>query len=147
MTVSKMTAADVPAAAALDRRLFSGECWNEEDFYSSLNDPNRIFFAAHEDAFFVGCCGLQQSCEQGDVLTIAVDPAYRRKGIGSALLQAAVAAFAQQGGTNLFLEVRASNESAKALYCKHGFQQIGVRRGYYQQPKEDGLVYVLEVHA
>lgn len=147
MTVSKMTAADVPAAAALDRRLFSNEFWSEEDFYSSLNDSTRIFFAAHEAGVFLGCCGLQQSCEQGDILTIAVDPDHRRKGIGSALLQAAVAAFARQGGTALFLEVRASNESAKALYQKHGFQQIGVRRGYYQQPKEDGLVYVLEVHA
>lgn len=147
MTVSKMTAEDVPAAAALDRRLFSGECWSEEDFYASLSDPSRLFFAAYEGERFLGCCGLQQSFEQGDVLTVGVDPDLRRKGVGSALLTALIEAFRQQGGLTLFLEVRASNTPARHLYEKFGFRQIGIRRSYYQQPLEDGLVYCLEVQA
>ncbi len=147
MTVSKMTAEDVPAAAALDGRLFSGECWSEEDFYASLRDPSRLFFTAYEGEQFLGCCGLQQSFEQGDVLTVGVDPDQRRKGVGSALLNALIEAFRQQGGLTLFLEVRASNTPARRLYEKFGFRQISVRRSYYQQPLEDGLVYCLEVQA
>lgn len=145
MTVSKMTAQDVPAAAELDRLLFSGEYWSAEDFYSSLQDPDRLFWAAYEGETFLGCCGLQQSFEQGDVLTVAVHPAARRKGVGSALMQAMIETFRQRGGIALFLEVRASNTAAKCLYEKFGFRQIGVRRSYYQQPAEDGLVYQLEV--
>ena len=146
MTVSKMTARDVPAAAALDRMLFSAECWSEEDFYTSLEDPSRIFFAAYEGELFLGCCGLQQCFDQGDILTVGVHPDHRCKGIGTALMVAMLNVFAAQGGAALFLEVRASNASARALYEKFGFRQIGLRRNYYQQPAEDGLVYCLEVH-
>ena len=147
MTVSKMTAADVSLAAALDRRLFSAECWSEEDFYLSLSDPDRIFFVAYEGERFLGCGGVQKSFEQGDVLTLGVDPDCRRGGIGSTLLTAMIEAFRQEGGQSLFLEVRASNLPARSLYEKFGFTQIGIRRNYYQQPQEDGLVYCLEVHS
>ncbi len=147
MTVSKMLPADVPAAAALDRLLFSEEYWTEEDFYTSLDDPNRLFFAAYEGDTFLGCCGLQQSFEQGDILTIGVDPSMQRKGIAGALLEAMLDAFRANGGSSLFLEVRTSNIAARGLYEKFGFRQIGVRRNYYQQPTEDGLVYLLEVSA
>ncbi|MBQ6823618.1 MAG: ribosomal protein S18-alanine N-acetyltransferase [Clostridia bacterium] len=145
MIVSKMTPTDVPAAAALDRRLFSAECWSEEDFASSLQDESRLFLVAREGDTFLGCGGFQQSFEQGDILTVGVDPDHRRMGIGSALLSALIEAFRARGGTTLFLEVRASNAPAVALYEKHGFRRVGVRRNYYQQPTEDGLVYSLEV--
>ena len=147
MTVNRMTAGDVPAAAALDRQLFSSEYWSEEDFYSSLKDPARIFFTAYEGKTFLGFCGLQQSFEQGDILTIGVDPARRRQGIAGALLTAMIEEFRRQGGASLFLEVRASNTAARGLYEKFGFRQIGIRKNYYQQPAEDGLVYLLEVPA
>ncbi|MBQ7088187.1 MAG: GNAT family N-acetyltransferase, partial [Clostridia bacterium] len=75
------------------------------------------------------------------------DPDCRRGGIGSALLAAMIEAFRQEGGQSLFLEVRASNLPARSLYEKFGFTQIGIRRNYYQQPQEDGLVYCLEVHS
>ncbi len=145
MTVNKMTAADVPAAAALEQRVFTGECWKEEDFYAALEDPARLFLAACDDGVLLGFCGLQQSFEQGDILTLAVRPDFRRRGVGSALLQALIRAFRAAGGTALFLEVRRSNTAAIALYEKNGFRRQGIRRGYYQQPDEDGLVYVLEV--
>lgn len=93
----------------------------------------------------LGFCGLSQSFEQGDILNIGVCPAQRGKGIGSVLLQQAMETFKEQGGKELFLEVRASNTAAKALYEKFGFRRIGIRKGYYQQPAEDGLVYRLEV--
>ncbi len=145
MTVSKMTAAHVPQAAALDQRLFSAECWSEADFYTSLEDPDRLFFTAFEQDTFLGCGGVQISFEQGDILTVGVEPAARRKGVGSALLEAMIQAFRARGGRQLFLEVRASNEPARKLYEKHGFRPMGVRRNYYQEPHEDGIVYCLEV--
>lgn len=147
MTVSKMTAAEVPLAAELDQRLFSAECWSEADFYSSLEDADRFFFVAREGETFLGCGGVQISFEQGDILTVGVDPAARRKGVGSALLAAMLEEFRARGGKQLFLEVRASNEAARKLYEKHGFLPIGIRKNYYQKPCEDGLVYCLEVQS
>ena len=145
MTVSKMTAAHVPQAFDLDQRLFSAECWSEADFMSSLEDPDRLFFVAYEGDTFLGCGGVQISFEQGDILTVGVEPAARRKGVGSALLTALIEGFCARGGKQLFLEVRASNEAARKLYEKHGFCAVGVRRNYYQKPSEDGIVYCLEV--
>lgn len=145
MTVSKLTLQEIPAVAALDRELFSKESWSEADFTASLTDPTRFFWVAMEGETLLGFCGLSQSFEQGDILNIGVCPKARGKGIGSALMQEAIQTFKAQGGKQLFLEVRASNTAAKALYEKFGFRQIGVRKGYYQQPTEDGFVYQLEV--
>lgn len=145
MTVSKLTTKEIPAVAALDRQLFSKESWSEEAFTASLADPSRTFWVAMEGETLLGFCGLSQSFEQGDILNIGVCPAQRGKGIGSLLLQEAINAFKEQGGKELFLEVRASNAAAKALYEKFRFQRIGVRKNYYQQPAEDGLIYKLEV--
>lgn len=147
MTVSKMTLKEVPLAAELDRRLFSGECWSEADFRDSLSDLTRDFFVAYEGDRFLGVGGIQVCFDQGDVLTVGVDPDCRRAGVGSALLSAMVEAFRQRGGGNLFLEVRRSNLPARKLYEKFGFSEIGIRRNYYQDPKEDGVVYCLEVLA
>ena len=145
MTVSKMTSVEVSAVAALDGRLFSGESWSEKDLETSLADATRFFWVAKEGDALLGFCGLSLVLDQGDILNIGVEPSARGNGVGSALLQAAVEHFRAAGGRELFLEVRASNTAAKALYEKFGFRQLSVRRGYYQQPKEDGLVYRLEV--
>jgi ribosomal-protein-alanine acetyltransferase len=140
-----MTSADIAAVAALDQKLFSGESWSETAFEESLSDPSRTFWIVREQGALLGFCGLSQSMEQGDILNIGVEPSARGKGLGSLLLKEAIDHFAKEGGKELFLEVRASNTAAKGLYEKFGFAPIGVRRGYYQQPKEDGLVYRLEV--
>ncbi|MBQ9953286.1 MAG: ribosomal protein S18-alanine N-acetyltransferase [Clostridia bacterium] len=143
MTVSKLTSKEIAAVAALDKELFSKESWSEADFEASLTDPSRFFWVATEGETLLGFCGLSQSFEQGDILNIGVCPDARGKGIGSQLLRQAIKTFQEQGGKELFLEVRASNAAAKALYEKFGFRQIGIRKGYYQQPAEDGLVYRL----
>ena len=129
MTVSKLTSQEIAAVAALDRELFSKESWSEADFEASLSDPSRFFWVAKEGERVLGFCGLSQSFEQGDILNIGVCPAERGRGIGSILLQQAIQAFGAQGGKELFLEVRASNVAAKALYEKFGFRQIGIRKG------------------
>jgi ribosomal-protein-alanine N-acetyltransferase len=136
----------IAAVADLDGRLFSGESWSPKDFELSLADPDRSFWVAEEEGGFLGFCGLSQCLDQGDILNIGVEPSARGKGIGSALLAAAIEQFRAVGGEKLFLEVRSSNTAAKALYEKFGFRQISIRRGYYRQPTEDGLVYCLEVH-
>ena len=125
--------------------LFSDECWSEGDLAASLEDPARRFWSATEGGELLGFCGISQSFEQGDLLTIGVCPAHRRKGVGQALLSAAIAAFREQGGKQLFLEVRRSNRGAQAFYERAGFAPVGVRRGYYHRPEEDGLVYCMEV--
>ena len=144
MNVNKMQREQVAAAAALEARLFSHP-WKEQDFEESLEDPCRAFFAAMEGEALLGYCGLQWSGEQGDILTIGVEPSCRRKGMGLALMREALSECRAQGVKELFLEVRESNEAARRLYEKCGFALLYNRKNYYSDPKEDGLVYRLEV--
>ena len=74
------------------------------------------------------------------MMNLAISPEYRRKGIAKALVSALVEQLKQRESHCLTLEVRLSNEPARALYASLGFVQIGRRPGYYHNPKEDGLI-------
>ena len=76
---------------------------------------------------------------QADILTIAVRPAYWGKGIGSVLLDTLVNAARDRGCTEMFLEVRVDNARAHSLYLRRGFEDIGIRRGYYQPSGVDAI--------
>jgi len=74
------------------------------------------------------------------VLNLAVVPEQRGQGLGARLLDAGLAAIQARGGSEVFLEVRASNAVAQSLYAGRGFRTEGRRRGYYRRPDEDALV-------
>ena len=80
------------------------------------------------------------SFDEGEILRIGVLPAFRRQGIGETVWARMLAQLQSRGVEKVFLEVRASNEPAKALYGKLGFQQVGRRPNYYRNPKEDALI-------
>jgi ribosomal-protein-alanine N-acetyltransferase len=82
---------------------------------------------------------------QGDIQTIAVDPARRGAGLGRALMHALIDEARRRGAAELFLEVRADNPVARTLYESLGFAEIGVRRGYYQPDGVDAVVMRLDV--
>ena len=74
------------------------------------------------------------------MMNVAVDPNYRRMGIAYRLIEALIAALAEKDNHSLALEVRASNTPAIALYGKMGFTDVGRRRNYYRNPREDALI-------
>ncbi len=147
MTVSKLTAETVTAAAELTGRLFPHEHWKKEDLAASLTEENRRFYVCLAKGQVVGCGGVQTVEEQGDILTVGIDPDFRRQGLGEALLTALIKEFEEMGGKQLFLEVRAGNTPARTLYEKCGFLEISRRKGYYRDPLEDAVIYQYEVQA
>lgn len=80
-----------------------------------------------------------------EILNLAVTPACRRKGVGSMLLVAALAYAANHGNTRAFLEVRAGNHGAIALYLRHGFIRAGLRKRHYENPTEDALLFSFSI--
>ena len=78
--------------------------------------------------------------DESELANLAVLPAARNRGIGGMLLKSALTAAEDRGSVEMYLEVRASNASAIALYTSHGFSEVGRRRGYYRKPVEDALV-------
>ena len=137
-----MTMEHIPQVAALERVCFSRP-WSEDALRSELwNDAAVIIVAESEDGSVLGYAGLQTVLDEGYITNVAVDNAYRRQGIADELI-AAFVRFGQAKLAFLTLEVRASNAPAIALYAKHGFAEVGRRKNYYDDPKEDALLMTL----
>ncbi|MCI8649577.1 MAG: ribosomal protein S18-alanine N-acetyltransferase [Anaerotruncus sp.] len=133
-----MVASDIPAVAALERACFS-QPWSERVLEGEMKNPNSIFFVA-EETELVGYIGMQHILDEGYLANVAVDSAYRRSGVGTALLQRLLAFAQQEKLAFITLEVRQSNQPAIRFYQKYGFEVVGRRRNFYESPTEDALL-------
>jgi len=134
-----MKAEHVPQIAELEKLCFS-DPWSERSISSELSNDYSYWLVALDDDRVAGYVGSQSAFDEADMMNIAVHPDYRRKGIAQKLVAGLCDALSQKGIRALLLEVRASNEPAKALYEKLGFVQVGRRPNYYHNPKEDALI-------
>ncbi|HEY1668706.1 MAG TPA: ribosomal protein S18-alanine N-acetyltransferase [Trebonia sp.] len=159
-----MVPADLVDVIALEHELFPEDPWTPEMFADEVAQPreSRLYLLAEADAgdggvadsdivsgrgaasgpAMAGYAGMMfiPGGTQADVLTIAVRQAYWGRGIGSALLSALLTAARKRGCAEVFLEVRADNPRAHGLYLRRGFEELGVRRGYYQPSGTDAIV-------
>jgi ribosomal-protein-alanine N-acetyltransferase len=110
--------------------------WPREEFAAYIADPERtpIYVACNGRHSVAGFAMLRLAADEAELVTIAVAPKWRGKGIGGALLDAAFADLMLSSAKKIFLEVAADNASALALYRRRGFAEIGRRRGYYPRP-------------
>ena len=108
----------------------AGPAWDEAAFASLLALPGRTALVA-SDGEPAGFILLGQAADEAEIVTLAVSPAWRRRGIGRALVTAAAAHAGASGAARLFLEVAEDNAPALALYAALGFTPVGRRRSYY----------------
>ena len=134
-----MTADHVAQVAALEAICFA-DPWSEKSVASELTNPLSLWLVAMDGERLAGYVGSQSVLGESDMMNVAVHPDYRRKGIAEALCNVLIEALKKKENHCLTLEVRASNEPAKALYEKLGFIQVGLRKNYYRNPKEDACI-------
>jgi [ribosomal protein S18]-alanine N-acetyltransferase len=141
-TLRVMTRADLDAVLALEYALFGEEAWSRQMLEGELaqQPASRYYLVATAVGAITGYAGLLAAGTQADVLTLAVAADHWGRGIGSALLGALLAEAARRGATEVFLEVRTDNVRAQALYARHDFSRVGIRKGYYQPSGADALV-------
>ena len=139
MTVERMNATHVPQIAQLEKLCFS-DPWSETNIASELDNRLSDWFVALEDGQVVGYVGSQTVIDGSDMMNIAVHPDHRRKGIAQTLVEALETCLRNRGSKMLLLEVRDSNAPAITLYEKLGFLQVGLRKNYYRNPKEDARI-------
>ena len=139
MTFTEMKAVHVPQVAELEKLCFA-DPWSEKSVASELNNIWALWIVAVEDDRVVGYIGSQSCGDETDVMNVAVHPDCRRRGIAESLIGVLVTELKNRGSRALMLEVRASNAPAIALYEKLGFYQVGCRKNYYRNPKEDALI-------
>lgn len=115
--------------------------WSLRLFMSELAlRSTRTYSVALLDGVVAGYSGLMVAGEDAHVTTLAVDPNWHRRGVGSRLMLQMARAAVEQGARHLTLEVRMSNDPAQGLYRKFGFAPAGVRKNYYAETNEDALV-------
>lgn len=132
---------DLDRIAELENVLFADSPWPWKEFEHELHEnPFAILLVDEEEGRVVGYLDYWILYEQAQVATIGVDPEYQNRGIGSALLSYAEKDAADQGCETFSLEVRVSNALARHLYEKHGFIQVNIRKGYYENGEDAYLM-------
>lgn len=139
LEIAFMTADHAAAAAELEKVCFQ-DPWSERMLLDELENPLSLWLAALDGGTLAGYIGSQSVQGEADVMNLAVSPAYRRRGVGRALLRELAGALRSKGVAALLLEVRPSNEAAVSLYRSEGFVQVGRRKNYYFHPREDALI-------
>ncbi|MBQ4566183.1 MAG: ribosomal protein S18-alanine N-acetyltransferase [Oscillospiraceae bacterium] len=137
--IRRMTIEDVPQIAALEKVCFS-DPWSQRSIASELSNPYSCWLVWEEEGTVLGYIGSQTVPPEADVMNVAVAPEHRKKKIGSKLLTALCELLHREAIDKLFLEVRASNTPAIALYEGFGFQILGRRPKYYVNPVEDAYI-------
>jgi len=137
--IIKMEDRHVKQAAELEAACFSRP-WSEKAISDWLGNELAFFACAEEEGCFAGYAGMYAIAGTGNILNIAVGENFRRRGIGRELIKALEIEAERLQLWELTLEVRKSNLNAINLYTSCGFEQVGLRPGYYEQPKEDGII-------
>lgn len=120
--------------------------WSLETFRSLMGRPTSEVWVAERGGQVVGFYVLWCVADQAEIANIAVAPSSRGEGLGGKLLDHALCLAEGRGAESVFLEVRASNEAARALYVSRGFEKIGIRKAYYDRPREDAQLMVRHLH-
>ena len=142
--IRTVTPQDMDEIAALEGQIFS-EPWTAENLEEARLREDNIFLVALCDnrvAAYGLCYG---TLDEGEIPTIATNPAYLHRGIATLLLRSLLQECKRRGIRQVFLEVRESNEKARGLYHKCNFEIVGRRRNFYRFPTEDALVMACQV--
>lgn len=141
--VRTMRSRDVEAVAAIESDTFSSP-WSRETFTSLLDRPGVELLVLDSAADgVIGYAVLWCILDQGELANVAVTSRWQGRGAGRYLIGRVLEAARERSVTKIFLEVRASNERAADIYRGFGFTEVGLRRNYYQDPREDARIMMV----
>lgn len=142
-TIEAMRLEDIPEVLHLEREAFGQMAWHAGDFEAAIASKCDFPLVIRTTGL-AGYAVLRIIAPEAEVENICVAPACRRSGVGEALMEAMLRLAAERDAERIFLEVRAHNEPAKALYRKRGFIESYRRKNYYQGPTEDAIIMMKE---
>lgn len=147
MSLRTATPADLAAIMDLERASFPTDAWSDAMMAEELRSPHGRYVILEETGRVLGYGGVRapQNAPDADIQTIAIAEAARGRGRGRELLRSLLTEAAQRGAREVFLEVRADNPTAQALYASEGFVDVGRRPRYYQPDDVDAVVMKLDL--
>lgn len=138
ITYRDATMLDLPVLVSLDREYFADTAWPIEQFREELSGPTRKFIIGESDEVVIAYAGafLPSAGGVADLMTIAVNPNFRRQGIAKYLIAELESWAKARGGEAMMLEVDVENNDAIALYSKLGYEKLNIRKNYYGYGKD-----------
>lgn len=140
-----MTREDCDQVYALFKDCFAHP-WSADSIRDMFGQAGYHNLVALSEGRVIGYIGVLTVMDEGDITNVAVSPDFRRQHVADRLLSALIREAEDGGIRRIFLEVRRSNEAARSLYEKAGFVNTGIRKNYYDQPKEDAVIMMWEDH-
>jgi ribosomal-protein-alanine N-acetyltransferase len=139
--IRSATIADLATITDIEREVFS-DPWSASAFRELIGTGALV---AESNGIVAGYVFARSLGDEGEILNLAVRSGRQRLGIGRQLLDASIAKLQSQGARTIFLEVRASNFAGQDFYLRAGFEPVGRRRGYYDKPREDALIFARKI--
>jgi len=143
VSIRRLFAPDATAALSILRESPEASIWSKESLLVSVSEGNA--WAAELDGRVVGILVGRVAADEFEILNLGVAMGSRRRGIATQLVSATLEYARSSGARQAYLEVRASNEGATALYARLGFRICGQRPNYYRNPPEDAVLLVLNI--
>ncbi len=135
---------DLPVLAEVEKECFS-DPYSLNMLTEEFESPHTVYLVVEENGEILGYGGYSAVLDEADIMTIGIIPKARGLGLGQMLLEKLISHAKEQEIKKMWLEVRVSNLPAITLYKKLGFCEIGIRKEYYANNREDALTMMKEI--
>lgn len=139
MIIREMISEDIKSVAEIESMSFTHP-WSEDNLRESFSSCCNHFYISQKENKVVGYIGFTVAADEGYILNVAVHPDFQGQGIGKALVEKTINYCMENSLAFLTLEVRESNRKAINLYSDFNFENVGKRKSYYSNPKEDAIL-------
>ena len=142
--IRRISESDIEAVASLESEIFP-DPWSTKSIRETHELGSALILGAYKDNALVGYVIFYYVLDEGEIARIAVSPSHRRQGVADQIFAGLLEFCAQKNIERILLDVRMSNETAIAFYRKSGFIEDGIRKNFYDNPKEHALLMSVDV--
>ena len=139
MIIREAKEADLDRIADIAVRCFT-DPWTRQGFADTMTQSSALLLAAEDVGKVIGYCCLYQVLDEGEIVSVGIDPEFRMQGYGAHMVSELMKLGMDHGVCRYFLEVREGNKAGRSLYKSLGFGEDGIRKGFYEHPKEDAVL-------
>ena len=144
LNVRNMIPADGQEVAKLEMQIFS-DAWSEKSILDTLKQSQAFIVVAEQGNAIVGYCIVYFVLDEAEIVRVAVDASLRKQGVGQELLRKTCHICKEKGIERLLLDVREGNENARRFYQAFGFEVDGLRKNFYDNPKEHAVLMSMSI--
>lgn len=141
--IREMNTEDLAVVSEIEKMCFTMP-WSRDGFEAALSMQGNVFIVYEKNDEILGYCGYYGVLDEAEITNVAVHPDMRNRGIGRDMVSALLSKANKAGIKRVLLEVRESNDLAIHLYEELGFKKLGIRKDFYEQPRENA--YIMEMY-